>query len=105
MKHAYRKDLTFALMTVGIIFVTHAMAYLTHEFAHSFTAWAFGWMPHLLMLDYGGLTPGNILLLSNVGGNVQYDPILRSGHGLAVMWCRQSRGLNCQPPCRTRSGS
>jgi hypothetical protein len=84
LKHIIRNDLTFALITIGIILVTHAIAYLTHEFSHSFTAWALGYMPHPLALDYGGLTPANIVLLSDVGDNVQYDPILNSGHGFAV---------------------
>jgi hypothetical protein len=74
----------FALMTVAIIVVTHAVAYLTHEFSHSFTAWALGYMANPLALDYGDLTPANVVLLSAVGDNVPYDAILSGGHGLAV---------------------
>jgi len=84
LKLLIKDDLTFALITVGIILVTHAIAYLTHEFSHSFTAWALGCMAHPLALDYGGLTPGNMALLSDVGDNVRYDPILNGGHGLAA---------------------
>lgn len=84
MKHVIRNDLAFALMTIGIILVTHAIAYLTHEFSHSFVAWALGYMPNPLALDYGGLAPANIVLLSDVSDNVQYDPISSSGHGFAV---------------------
>lgn len=84
MKYASWKDLNFAFMTVGIILVTHAVAYLTHEFSHSFTAWALGYMNNPIALDYGTFSPANIVLLSEVGDNVQYDPILSGGHGLAV---------------------
>lgn len=71
-------------MTVVIVILSHAIAYLTHEFSHSFTAWALGYMANPLALDYGGLTPGNLVLLSGVSDNVPYNPILNSGHGLAV---------------------
>lgn len=84
MKDTYKDDLAFAFMTVAIILVTHAVAYLTHEFSHSFTAWALGYMPRPLALDYGELTPANVVLLSDVGDNVQYDPILSGGHGAAA---------------------
>jgi hypothetical protein len=84
LKQPNGNDLSFALMTVGIIIVTHAIAYLSHEFAHSFTAWALGHMSHPLALDYGGLTPANLVLLSDVGDNVPYDRILSGGHGPAV---------------------
>ena len=79
-----RDDATFALATAAVILLTHAVAFFTHEFAHSFTAWALGYMANPLALDYGGLTPGNLIFLLDVGDNVQYEPILNSGHGLAV---------------------
>ena len=84
MKHAYRNDLNFALMTVGIILATHAIAYLTHEFSHSLTAWTLWYMKNPVALDYGTFSPATVVLLSEVGDNVQYDPILSGGHGLAV---------------------
>ncbi|WP_420136602.1 hypothetical protein [Sphingomonas sp.] len=71
-------------MSVGILLLSHAIAYLTHEYSHSVTAWLLGYMPHPFALDYGGLTPANIVLLSGVGDNVQYDPILATGHGTAA---------------------
>ncbi len=84
MKDAQRSDLGFALMTAVIIIAAHAIAYLSHEFSHSFTAWALGYMSHPLALDYGELTPANAVLLLNVGDNVQYDRISSGGSGLAV---------------------
>lgn len=84
MKRWTATDSAFALATAVIIVVTHAIAYLTHEYAHSFTAWALGYMANPLALDYGAATPGNLILLASVGDNVQYEPILQGGHGLAV---------------------
>lgn len=84
LKRADNKDLSFALMSVGILLLTHAIAYLTHEYSHSFTAWLLGGMPNPLALDYGRLTPANIVLLSGVDDNVPYDRILSDGHRIAV---------------------
>jgi len=84
LRPATKNDLGFTLMTIVIILVKHAVAYLLHEYAHSFAAWAAGYMPNPLALDYGGLTPGNLVLLSDVGDNVPYDAIRAGGHGLAA---------------------
>ncbi|MDG2534183.1 hypothetical protein P6144_11025 [Sphingomonas sp. HITSZ_GF] len=84
MKRAIGGDMAFALVTAVLLLVTHAVAYLIHEYAHSFTAWALGYMANPLALEYGGLTPGNLVFLIEVGDNVAYDPILKGGDGLAV---------------------
>jgi hypothetical protein len=81
MNDWYENDLGFALLTAVIIVAAHAIAFFAHEFAHSFTAWALGYMPHPLALDYGELTPANVVLMLNVGDNVQYDSIMSAGHG------------------------
>jgi hypothetical protein len=72
----------FVLTTAVIALLAHAVAYLTHEYSHSF--WALGYMANPLALDYGNATPANLIMLSNVGDNVQYESIMRAGHGLAV---------------------
>jgi hypothetical protein len=77
-------DGAFSLTTAVIAVLAHAVAYLTHEYAHSFCAWALGHMSDPLALDYGEATPANLVLLSSVGDNVQYETILQGGHGLAV---------------------
>ncbi len=84
MRHAVGREFGFVMITVGIVIATHAIAYLTHEFSHSFAAWAFGFMSNPLALDYGGPSPANIVLLAQVGDNVPYDAILSGGHGFAV---------------------
>jgi hypothetical protein len=71
-------------MTSVFVILAHAIAYLTHEYAHSFLAWLLGWMKDPLALDYGKPTLDNILFLGDVGDNVQYDPIFASGHGVAA---------------------
>jgi hypothetical protein len=76
-----RDKVTFGMLTCILVVAAHAIAYMTHEYSHSFVAWALGWMPKPLALDYGRPTLSNILFLGDVSDNVQYDPILTSGHG------------------------
>ena len=73
--------LVFGLATCVLIIVAHAVAYMSHEYSHSFLAWALGWMADPLALDYGHPTLYNILFQGDVGDNVQYDPIFTTGHG------------------------
>jgi hypothetical protein len=79
-----RRDILFGIAACICVVLAHAIAYLTHEYAHSFTAWALGWMAHPLAIDYGPPTLYNVIFLGDVSDNVNYAPILASGHGLAV---------------------
>ena len=74
----------FVLVTSFFALVAHALAYLTHEYAHSVTAWALGWMEKPFGIDYGPATVYNFIFLGDVSDNVQYDPIFASGHGVAA---------------------
>ncbi|GBQ96363.1 hypothetical protein AA23498_2619 [Acetobacter nitrogenifigens DSM 23921 = NBRC 105050] len=78
MKRTDGSILAFALMTTGFVVVAHAVAYMAQEFSHTFSAWALGYMQNPLALDYGTITPANVVLLSSVDDNVQYDPIFRA---------------------------
>ncbi len=78
------RNMMFLLATCVGVIVAHAVAYMTHEYAHAFTAWALGWMANPLALDYGPPTLYNLLFLGGVSDNVNYTPILESGHGLTV---------------------
>jgi hypothetical protein len=84
MKQSVTADLAFAMKMAAAIVITHAIAYLTHEFSHSVTAWALGFMANPFALDYGKPTPANLVLLFEVADNVAYEPILQGGHGLAA---------------------
>ncbi len=75
-------NIYFGVVTAVLVIVAHAVAYLTHEYSHTFVAWVFGWMPNPLALDYGRPTLYNLLFLGDVGDNVRYDPIFASGHGI-----------------------
>jgi hypothetical protein len=81
---AGRDYLVFGVGTCLLVVITHAVAYMTHEYSHSFVAWGLGWMRDPLALDYGKPTLYNILFLGDVGDNVQYDPIFASGNGLVA---------------------
>jgi len=74
-------NLWFAVATFIFVLIAHAMAYLAHEYAHTVTAWVFGWMAGPFDIDYGPATLYNFLFLNGVSDNVAYDPIYASGHG------------------------
>lgn len=65
--------LTILLSTPFIVLLAHYAAVFPHEFAHSFMAWALGFKPDPLNIDYGGTTWGNLLLLLHVDENVEYS--------------------------------
>jgi hypothetical protein len=64
-----------------LLWLAHALGYFVHEYAHSFTAWAFGYKVNPLALNYGHLDWNNILTLSDIDENVDYDPIFAAGRG------------------------
>ncbi|HEX7815933.1 hypothetical protein [Dyella sp.] len=75
------ENIGFIVLTFVVVLVTHAIAYLTHEYAHSITAWTLGWMSRPFGIDYGHATLGNLVFLGDVSDNVDYEPIFASGHG------------------------
>lgn len=72
-----RSWLLFALL----LWFAHAAGYLVHEYAHSFTAWAVGYKANPLALNYGHLSVENLVFLSDIDENVDYDPIFAAGRG------------------------
>jgi hypothetical protein len=82
--HVTVKNLAFALVTFVFVLIAHAVAYLTHEYSHSLTAWSLGWMKQPFGIDYGPATVSNIIFLGDVSDNVDYSPILTSGNGLSA---------------------
>ena len=61
------------LLTPLFFLVTHAIAYLFHEYAHAFSAFIFGFKSNPFALNYGHLNLKNVLLLNEVTENVDYD--------------------------------
>ena len=76
-----RKTVLFWLLVVSLWWFAHALGYLLHEYAHSFTAWALGYKANPLALNYGHLTPQNVAFLLGIDENVDYDPIFAAGKG------------------------
>lgn len=75
------EHLAFAVTTFIVVLLTHAIAYLSHEYAHTFTAWCLGWMSEPFDVDYGPLTVYNVMFLGDVSDNVNYAPIFAADHG------------------------
>jgi len=77
-------NVVFALTTLVVVIVAHALAYLSHEYSHSLTAWLLGWMKEPFGIDYGPATVYNVIFLGDVSDNVDYTPIFASGHGASA---------------------
>jgi len=75
-----RPALFWPLVLIQLWFA-HAIGYLAHEYAHSFTAWIVHYKANPLALNYGHLSLKNILLQADIDENVDYDPIFASGRG------------------------
>ena len=76
-----RKTTIFWLSFVVLLWLAHALGYLVHEYAHSFTAWALGYKTNPLALDYGRLNIRNLLILSDIDENVDYGSLFAAGKG------------------------
>jgi hypothetical protein len=76
------KNIKFALLTTFLVLFTHAVAYLTHEYSHSFLAWILGFKTNPLALNYGSPTWRNIILLGDIDENVNYQQIIASGNNI-----------------------
>lgn len=73
-----------ALKTLVFVLAAHAVAYLTHEYSHSMTAWLLGWMRQPLGIDYGHASVYNVILLQDVSDNVDYTSIFAGGAGVSA---------------------
>jgi hypothetical protein len=71
----------FALLTALQLWFAHAVAFFTHEYAHSFTAWLLGWKANPLLLHYGHPSLAVLLVQRGINENVNYAPIFAGGHG------------------------
>ena len=69
---------------VALLWLAHALAFFVHEYAHSFTAWAFGCKSNPLALAYGRLDIANLLIQSDIDENVDYGPIFAAHRGGAA---------------------
>ncbi len=78
---ALRRAFFSGLIFLFLLWLAHALGYLVHEYAHSFTAWALGYKANPVALDYGHLSWSNVLTLGDIDENIDYDPIFASGHG------------------------
>jgi len=81
VQNRYAKWAAFVLALFFQLWLAHALGYLVHEYAHSFTAWGLGYKANPLALDYGPLTWSNVLTLGDVDENVEYGPIFAARRG------------------------
>lgn len=80
------KPAKFHLIVITPIFIilSHYLAIIPHEYAHSIMAWLLGYKAHPFDVNYGGTTWDNLLLLTRIDENVNYETIYAAGHGMHV---------------------
>jgi len=69
------------LLAVFQLWLAHAIGFMVHEYAHSFTAWLLHFKANPLALDYGHMNLDNLLFQEDIDENVDYAPIFAAGHG------------------------
>ena len=67
------------LLAIFQLWLAHAIGFMIHEYAHSFTAWLLHCKANPFALDYGGLNLDNILFQDDIDENVDYAPIFAAG--------------------------
>ncbi|WP_157971454.1 hypothetical protein [Dyella sp. C9] len=77
-------NIGFVAASFLLALVAHALAYLSHEYAHSVMAWSLGWMERPFDIDYGPPSVYNFIFLGDVSDNVSYAPIFAAGHGISA---------------------
>src|SRR6516165_7582866 len=65
--------------TPVVLLLTHYAAVLPHELMHSIVAWLLGIKANPLIIDWGGTSILNILLLIHIDENVDYTAALAAG--------------------------
>ena len=75
-----------ALEILFLIWLTHAIAFFLHEYAHSFSAWALGYKNDPWALNYGDWSVVNVLCMLKIDENVNYAPLFADGHGWYAAW-------------------
>lgn len=68
-------------LTPVLMWLTHYLAVIPHEFSHSIVAWIVGIKPTPGDLAWGGTGLDNILLLDHIDENVDYYPAFTAGKG------------------------
>lgn len=70
--------------TPVIAWLTHYLAVIPHEYAHSFMAWITGIKANPFLIDWGGTGLHNLITLGNIDEEVDYDQALSGGHNTAA---------------------
>lgn len=78
------KKIDFIIITPIFILLSHYLAVFLHEYAHTFVAFFLGDKQNPFDLHYGGKSVLNLLLLSNVDQNVDYQILYAMGHTVQV---------------------
>lgn len=73
MKYKTNQAWVLILLTPLFFYMTRALAFFVHEYAHSFSAWVLGFKHNPLILNFGDASWGNILLYTKIDENVDFN--------------------------------
>jgi hypothetical protein len=78
------KQVALAVAGPVSVLLAHYAAVISHEYAHSFMAFALGYKSNPLIIHWGGRSLANLLLLININEQVDYAAMFARGDGLAA---------------------
>jgi hypothetical protein len=78
------KQAGYAVVGLLSIVLAHHAALLSHEYAHSFVAWALGYKSNPLVIHWGVRSVTDVLLLIDINQRVDYAAMFARGDGLAA---------------------
>jgi len=79
MSNIFKRYCSFWLLSLLLLWFTHAISYFVHEYGHSFAAWMLGYRANPFAITYGAFNVRNILLQSQVDDGVDYQVIFDQG--------------------------
>lgn len=81
------------LLTPLFFLVSHAIAFFSHEYSHSFSAWIFGFKANPLLLNFGHPDISNILFMQQMDENVNYVSFYQAHPWLAAFIAFAGAGI------------
>ncbi|WP_250487045.1 hypothetical protein [Caballeronia sp. GaOx3] len=79
-----KSPLAFIVLTPAFFILSLWVSAFPHEYAHSITAWLFGYKLHPFDIDYGGFNWKNVLFVDGIDENVNYFLIYLFGDKFAI---------------------
>ena len=73
MGHKINQAWLLILLAPLFFYIAYFLAFFTHEYAHSFSAWIFGFKSNPLLLNFGDTSWENVLFFTKIDENVDFN--------------------------------